>query len=126
MKTKAISEKQAEEVNFAAFKTFCADTDAAKTKAIADGKAQAEQLAADIQKYTSDAKVLGGEIQKLDASIATADADKAEATKIREGEHADFEKTLAEYNENIDDLAAAITKLKVMMQSAPGASAASL
>merc|ERR1719473_997485 len=123
MKTKAIHEKQAEEVNFAKFSTFCENTDKAKTKAIAEGKAMEEQLTADIMKAEADAKVLGEEIAKLDGAISLAEEDKATAKEMREKEHADYEATHAEYVENIDDLQVGLSKLKTMMNHAPGAAA---
>jgi hypothetical protein len=123
MKNKAIHEKNAEQVGFAKFETFCENTDKSKTKAIADGKAQEEQLTADIMKATSDAKVLGEEIAKLDGSISLAEEDKSKSTSLRDEEHADYEKTHAEYVENIDDLQVATAKLKTMMNHAPGAAA---
>merc|ERR1719313_2749118 len=116
MKTKAIHEKQAEEVNFAKFSTFCENTDKSKAKAIEEGKAMEEQLTADIMKAEADAKVLGEDIAKLDGSIALAEEDKATAKTMREKEH-------AEYVENIDDLQVGLSKLKTMMTHAPGAAA---
>merc|ERR1719265_1072291 len=123
MKQKAIHEKNEEEVGFAKFSTFCENTDKSKTKAIADGKAAEEQLTADIMKYESDAKVLGEEIAKLDGAISLAEEDKSKASEMRKEEHADYEKTHAEYVENIDDLSVGLEKLKVMMNHAPGAAA---
>jgi len=123
MKQKAIHEKNEEEVGFAKFSTFCENTDKSKTKAIADGKAAEEQLTADIMKYESDAKVLGEEIAKLDGAISLAEEDKAKTSELRAEEHADYEKTHAEYVENIDDLAVGTEKLKTMMNHAPGAAA---
>lgn len=123
MKTKAIAERDAEQVNFAKFSTFCENTDKSKTKAIEEGKAMEEQLTADIMKAEADAKVLGEEIAALDGSIALAEEDKAKAKEMREKEHADYEATHAEYLENIDDLEVGLSKLKTMMNHAPGAAA---
>merc|ERR1719313_2270967 len=123
MKTKAIHEKQAEEVNFAKFSTFCENTEKSKAKAIEEGKEMEEQLTADIMKAEADAKVLGEEIAKLDSAIALAEEDKAKTKELREKEHADYEKTHAEYVENIDDLQVGLSKLKTMMNHAPGAAA---
>jgi len=126
MKIKGLHEKQAEEVTFSKFSQFCTDTSSAKATAIQDGKDKIEQLSADIQKFDSDAKVLSEEIFKLDSDITTAEKDKSEATDMRKKEHADFLKTQADYLENIADLEEALTRLKSMMASSPGASAASL
>merc|ERR1719161_2991357 len=82
-----------------------------------------EQLTADIMKAEADAKVLGEEIAALEGSIALAEEDKAKAKEMREKEHADYEATHAEYLENIDDLQVGLSKLKTMMNHAPGAAA---
>merc|ERR1719191_1064636 len=108
------------------FAAFCENTEKSKSTAIAEGKDQAEQLAASMQKSTSDAKVLGEEILKLGASVDQATKDKADAIETRKDELADYKKTHAEYTENIADLQAALGKIKEMMAKAPGASAASL
>jgi len=126
MKTKALKEKQNELVTFTKFKAFCENTESSKTSSIQEGKDLAEQLAADVQKSTSDAKVLAEEITKLSASVDQATADKASAIQTRQAELADYKKTHAEYVENIADLQAALSKIKEMMAKAPGASAASL
>merc|ERR1719160_1257914 len=108
------------------FQAFCENTESSKTSSIEEGKDLAEQLAADVQKSTSDAKVLAEEITKLGESVDQATADKADAIETRKTELADYKKTHAEYTENIADLQAALEKIKEMMAKAPGASAASL
>jgi len=126
MKGKALKEKQNELVAFTKFESFCENTESSKIASIQDGKDLAEQLTADIQKYSSDAKVLGEEIMKLGASVDQAKADKDSAISTRAAELADYKKTHAETVENIADLQAALGKIKEMMAKAPGASAASL
>lgn len=126
MKTKALKSKQNELVQFTKFQAFCENTEKSKGAAIEEGKEQSEQLAAEMQKQTSDAKVLGEEIMKLGVSVDAATKDKAEAIETRKSELADYKKTHAEYVENIADLQAALGKIKDMMAKAPGASAASL
>merc|ERR1719160_1571870 len=108
------------------FAAFCENTEKSKSTSIQDGKDLAEQLAASMQKSTSDAVVLGEEIVKLGESVDAATKDKADAIETRKSELADYKKTHAEYVENIADLQAALGKIKEMMAKAPGASAASL
>merc|ERR1719160_558354 len=108
------------------FAAFCENTEKSKSTSIQDGKDLAEQLAASMQKSTSDAVVLGEEIVKLGESVDQATKDKADAIETRKSELADYKKTHAEYTENIADLQAALGKIKEMMAKAPGASAASL
>merc|ERR1719160_2009796 len=108
------------------FAAFCENTEKSKSTSIQDGKDLAEQLAAAMQKSTSDAQVLGEEIVKLGESVDAATKDKADAIETRKSELADYKKTHAETVENIADLQAALGKIKEMMAKAPGASAASL
>merc|ERR1719230_34193 len=110
----------------AKFTEFCEDTGVEKSRAISEGQEQSDKLSADIEKFDSDAKVLGEEILKLDDSIALAEADKKAATDVREKEKADYEKTHADYVESIEDLEVATGKLKKMMAATKIGGAASL
>merc|ERR1719359_656260 len=62
------------------FVEFCEDTEVEKSRAIKEGTEQSEKLAADIQKYTSNANVLSEEILALDDAITLAEKDKTDAT----------------------------------------------
>jgi DNA repair exonuclease SbcCD ATPase subunit len=126
MKNKALKEKENEVQVFAKFTEFCEDTEVEKGRAINEATEQVEKLSADIQKYTSNANVLSQEILKLDDSISLAEKDRTDATRGRDGEKADFQKTHADYVESIEDLEVAGSKLKEMMGAVKSASAASL
>merc|ERR1719207_361774 len=126
MKNKALKEKENEVAVFAKFTEFCEDTEVEKGRAINEATEQVEKLSADIQKYTSNANVLAQEMAKLDESIALAEKDLTEATRLRDGEKKDFQKTHADYVESIEDLEIASTKLKEMMTAVKSASAAVL
>merc|ERR1719158_238802 len=110
----------------AEFTEFCEDTEVEKGRAINEATEQVENLSADIQKYTSNANVLAQEMAKLYESISLAKKDLTDATRVRDGEKKDFEKTHADYVESIEDLEIASTKLKEMMTAVKSASAASL
>merc|ERR1719272_1506500 len=71
MVEKGNKEKQDEQVQFAAFKTFCDNTVSAKQTAIAEATEQIDVLTADIEKYESDAATAGREVSSLDADIST-------------------------------------------------------
>merc|ERR1719207_486914 len=126
MKNKAIKEKANEVAVFAKFTEFCEDTEVEKGRAINEATEQVEKLSADIQKYTSNANVLAQEMAKLDESISLAKKDLTDATRVRDGEKKDFQKTHADYVESIENLEIASTKLKEMMTAVKSASAASL
>merc|ERR1719379_11394 len=76
--------------------------------------------------YDSDAKVLAEDIAKLDASIALATENLAEAQDQRNKEKSDFDALASEYESNIADLQGATAKIKTMMSTVKSASAASL
>merc|ERR1719428_627711 len=84
MLAKGKDEKHAEEVQFAAYKQFCDDTEAEKTSLIAEANSKIEKLKADIEKFAADAAQLTTEIAQHEADIAAWTADIEAATKVRE------------------------------------------
>merc|ERR1719298_200843 len=66
MVAKGKKEKQEEQVQFAAFKTFCDTTNSQKQKAIKEGNEQMLVLKADIESAESDAADLTEEIAQHD------------------------------------------------------------
>merc|ERR1719262_534776 len=112
MLEKAKKEKHDEAVQFSAFKQFCDDTKAEKTRLIAEANELIEKLKADIEKYTQDAAQLAEEIAQHEADIEAWNADIKAATKVRDGEKADYEVTHKDYSESIDALQRAIAVLK--------------
>jgi len=112
MKAKGVKELEAEQIQFAKFKSFCQSTLTQKQKEISDETRQMEMLAADAQKCASDATRLANEITVHGQDIEKASKQQADATAIREKERADFETTLKDYTESIDAMGRAIQVLK--------------
>lgn len=112
MLTNGKKEKHTEEINFSAYKQFCEDTAAEKSRLIKEGNNEIEMLTADIAKAQSDAEVLGREIQGHDSDIAAWQTDIADARDIRTAENKDFVATHKDYSESIDALTRAIATLK--------------
>jgi prefoldin subunit 5 len=104
--------KHDEQVQFAAYKQFCDDTEVEKKRAIEEANERIEVLKADIQKYTADAALLTKEIAGLDEDISVWNGDKNAATKVREIEKADYDATHQDYSESISALERAIAVLK--------------
>jgi len=123
IKQKGIEEKEAEEVTFTKFSTWCVNTDKHKKEAVARATQAIATLTAGIAKNEMDAKNLGKQIMELDAQVDTAAQQKADATKVREAEKADYEKAHAEHLESTEQLEVGVEKLKTMMASGPGAAA---
>jgi chromosome segregation ATPase len=112
MLAKGKSERQEEQVRFAAYKQFCDDTTEEKKASIAAALDEIESLQADIQKAESDAAVLAKEIAELDADVAKYTSQQKEATAVREKEHDDFQVEHKDYSESLDALDRAIVVLK--------------
>merc|ERR1719443_1459767 len=111
MVEKGKAERQAEQVQFAAFKGFCDNTIAAKTAAITETTEEIEVLTADIEKYESDAAEAAREVASLDADISTWEGDVKAAVKVREIEHTDYVATHKDYTETVTALEMAIATL---------------
>jgi len=109
---KGTAEKNAEALQFVAFKSFCDTTTGDKNKAITEANAKIEKLQADIEKFKSDADVLGTEIGVLDADLSTWQKDSKAAMKVREIEDTDYVTTHADYSSSIDALVAGIETLR--------------
>merc|ERR1719160_872100 len=102
----------AEQVQFAAYKQWCDDTERQKTAAIEEANEMIEVLKADIQKYTADAEQLAKQIAESEEDITVWTGDQKAATKVREIEKADYDKTHTDYSESIDALERAMATLK--------------
>merc|ERR1719443_433261 len=105
MVEKGKAERQAEQVQFAAFKGFCDNTIAAKQAA------KAEADAADAAR----------EVATLDADISTWEGDVKAATKVREIEHTDYVATHKDYSETVSALEMAIATLMKTSADVPQA-----
>jgi prefoldin subunit 5 len=112
MLEKGKKEKQAEEVQFAAYKIFCESTSVDKTKAIATANEEIEGLKADIEKYAADAARLKAEIAAHDEDISVWQGDIKATTKVRAIEKADFDATHKDYSESVSALERAVAVLK--------------
>jgi len=112
MKAKGEAEKQDEMVQFATYKQFCQSTSAEKTSSIAEGKDNIEQYKAEIAKSGADVLTLTKEIAALTADIDGWKAEKDEAVKIREKDHADFQVVHADYTQAMDAVDRALQTLK--------------
>jgi len=126
MRAKGDEEMKAEEVTFTTFAMWCENTARQRNEAITKGEASISRLSAEIDKLGNDARVLGDDIQKLDALIDQTTKETAAANKQRTGEHEDYEVEDAEIKKTVKDVHAAGEEIKRMMSSSPGASAASL
>merc|ERR1719243_340294 len=112
MVAKGKKEKQQEQVQFAAFKTFCDTTNSQKQKAIKEANEQMDVLKADIEKAESDAAVLTEEIAQHDEDISTWGGDLKASTKVREIENQGYLDAHKDYTESIQAIEDGIAELK--------------
>merc|ERR1719324_1924415 len=126
MVEKGKSDKAAEEIQYATYKSWCANTQKDKQAAIATTTEKMDVLQADIAKYTSDAESLGEEIAGLDEDISTWEGDVTAATKVRDIESNDYIATHADYSSSIEALDKGIDTLKAQNHDVAQASAAML
>merc|ERR1719197_1936358 len=112
MVAKGKKEKQAEQVQFAAYKTFCDTTSSQKQKAIKDANEEMEVLKANIESAESDAADLTEEIAQHDEDIATWNGDLKASTKVREIENEGYLAAHKDYTESIQAIEDGIAELK--------------
>jgi len=115
-------EKHAEQVQFAAYKQFCDDTEVEKKRSIAEANEKIDVLKADISKYIADAARLTKEIAAHDEDISVWTGDSKAATKVREIEKADYDTLHKDYSESVSALERAIAVLKKQAHNRPQAS----
>jgi len=126
MLAKAKSEKNAEEVAYAEFSTWCTDEKANLVKAIAAETESIETLSAKIDKLASEVKTLGEEIGALQADITKFEADTKAAVAQREKEHTAFLAEEQDYSESVDAIDRAIVVLQKQSYDRTGSSSALL
>jgi len=126
MTSAAKKEKQEEEVAFATFSTWCAEESASLKNEIAKDAQEIEGLAASSAKLRSDAKVLGEEVAKLDASVEGFEAEKKQQDEQRDKDNKEFLAVSQDYSESIDALDRALVRLQKESYDRPAAASAVL
>jgi uncharacterized coiled-coil DUF342 family protein len=107
MRAKGVENKQAEEVEFAKYKSFCESTRAEKSRSIDKAKDHITQLEADIEEALSASRDAASEIAALDADVTQWEEAMKKAKALRTKQHADFQKTHQDYSQSVDALARA-------------------
>merc|ERR1719326_332514 len=107
MVAKGEEEKQAEQVQFAAYSKWCKQTSVGKFRAINEAAEAIQNLKADIEKYTSDAAFLKRSIARLDEDISDLDNDMKVATAARAKEHAEFLAEEKDIQESVEQMGTA-------------------
>merc|ERR1719235_2698399 len=126
MVEKGKKEKHDEQVQFAAYKQFCDNTEGEKTKAIADATEQIEILKADIEQYAATAAEAAEDVAKLEGDIATWTGDIKAATAVRQIDKAAYDKTHADYSQAVAELEGSIAAEKAQHKDVAQASFTSI
>merc|ERR1719502_1507481 len=116
MAAKGKAEKAAEIETYKKYMKWCDKTSFEKSVAIRDGKLAVEQGTAAAGKAKADAEAAADKIVELNGNIKAWATEKAEATKEREIEAADYEAEHTEFTENIDALSGAMATIAATMQ----------
>jgi len=123
MSAKAKQEKNAEQVLFAEFETWCKMEVPQTQRSIAKAAESIELLSASISKLTVEAKVLGEEIGKLQADVSTFETEKKDATAQRAKDNKAYVEESTDYGESVDAIDRAIVVLNKKTADKPAASA---
>merc|ERR1719506_3183087 len=116
MSAKGAAEKEAEIATYKEYVKFCDKTTFEKGVAIRDGKLAVEQGTAAAGKAKADAEAAADKIVEFNANIKAWALQKAESTKEREIEHADYETEHTEFTENIDAMTDAMAVIAASTQ----------
>jgi hypothetical protein len=112
MQGKSKQEKNAEEVAFAKFTTWCSQESANLKTSIKKNGEDIELLTSEIGKLESETKALAEAISGLQADVEKYSADKKAADAQREKDHAAFLEEQQDFSESVDALERAIQVLK--------------
>jgi len=112
MKSKGEKMMAEEAKTFASYTEWVSDTSRELGFQIKTGKSDAEKYLAAAAKADSDVAKLGNAIGKLQGELGSTEAEKAEATSIRNEQHASFSKTSTDYSESVDALERAIQTMQ--------------
>merc|ERR1719408_822217 len=121
-KAKVQKDLDAEAKAMEEYTTFCDDELKDKGYAIETAGRMIEDLTATIDSSTANVGELTDEIATLGTTIAAKSKELADATKVREGQKADFQAAEKELVKSIDELSRAATVLKRGMSFAQTAS----
>lgn len=112
MVAKGKEEKQAEQVQFSAYKTWCGMTSEQKANAIAEATDTIAVLNGDIEDYEAEAARLTREIGALNDRISGWEGDMKPATTVRDKEHADFLTDQQDFTESVEQVGMGIDTIK--------------
>merc|ERR1719506_3339230 len=124
MKTKGENMMKEEASTYASYKEWVADTSRELGFEIKGEKSDIEKYLAAAAKADSDVAQLGSAIKRLEGELDTTEGEKADATAIRNDQHAEYVKMSTDYGESVDALERAIQTMQARSGDVPEQSAA--
>jgi len=121
MTAKGEAMKEEEAKTYATYKEWVSDRSRELGFEIKTGESTITELIAFIDKSDADVAKLTDEIAALDADISRMEAEKKDATAVREEENAEFLKVEKDYSESVDALGRAIQVVGAQQYSRPQA-----
>jgi len=123
MKTKGEAMMEEEAKTYASYKEWVSDTSRELGFEIKTAKSDIEKYLAAAAKADSDVAKLSSEIKKLEDELAATEGEKAEATEVRNAQHAEYVKLSTDYGESVDALERAIQTMQSKNYDVPQAEA---
>jgi outer membrane murein-binding lipoprotein Lpp len=111
MQKKVAAEGEKEKDLYEKFMCYCKNSGGTLGAGIAEAETKVPQVTSDIGEGEAQLAQLKEDLKKHQVDRAAAKSAMAEATSVREKEHADFAKEQAEYTANIDAMSGAITAI---------------
>jgi len=121
LEAKIVKEGEAEAKAFKEFFEWCDSSSQNLNNEIKTGKKNQEKLTATIDEATSDIAVSDSKIEELSAAISTNEGELADATSVRNKEHADFAASEKELVETVDTLDRAVSIISTEMAKSSAA-----
>eukprot|EP00448_Togula_jolla_P005634 CAMPEP_0170599824 /NCGR_PEP_ID=MMETSP0224-20130122/17008_1 /TAXON_ID=285029 /ORGANISM="Togula jolla, Strain CCCM 725" /LENGTH=706 /DNA_ID=CAMNT_0010924511 /DNA_START=62 /DNA_END=2180 /DNA_ORIENTATION=+ len=126
MLDKGKNAKHEEQVQFAAYKQFCSNTEAEKTRAIAQAEEEIVKLTADVELLATKAEELGREVAQLDAQVLQDETEIATEKASRKAAHDEYTKLHDDYTETLDAITEAVKVIKARAKNVPQGAASLL
>jgi len=121
LKDKVIEEGQGEEVTYAKFSTWCADSERTLKKSVEKSKEAIDTLESEVEAKTAENKTLTDQIDKLTEEIAEAQKGETEAKKARDDANALYTTADKDYADTIKAFEDAIKELETAKTSSSSA-----
>merc|ERR1719183_1051980 len=115
--------KEEEAKTYASYTEWVEDTSRELGFEIKTAKSDIEKYLAAAAKADSDVSELGSAIKNLEGELAATEGEKAEATEVRNAQHAEYVKLSTDYSESVDALERAIQTMQSKNYDVPQAEA---